>query len=657
MATIYLRSTDGNDADDGSTWALAKATLAAALTAAGVGGTVYVSQAHAETQASAMTLTSPGTAASPVLVLCGNDGAAPPTALATTGTVTTTGTSAITFAGCAYYYGLTFNSGTGAVAGSMNFGSANSDNVYESCGFNVVATGGCRHQLGTGTSAYNRFRSCTFTVAAATQASYLDCGRHVFEACTFAATGTVPTTLFTLAGSGVQRPPEAVFLGCNFAALGSGKTLFSLASPTFPASVTLIDCKLGASVTVSSGTIASRNVARFLMVNCDSADTNYRDQFTDFWGTTLTETTIVRTGGASDGTTGKSYKMASTANATFYSPMALPPITLWNETVGSALTATVEVITDNVTLTDAEAWLEVEYLGTSGFPLSLFASDRASDILATPANQTTSSVTWTTTGLATPVKQKLSVAFTPQEKGPIICRVYLAKASTTMYVCPKVDFAAANTTRQYMQGLGAYVNEPLLPAVANARYGVQFGANGTEFTGLIEMPNSSAPTGTQDATSDACVVSGKIYGSPQRTGSRVVGGLATDNVTLAKETGANARSGSGTCAKLTPTNNAAYGYWYFYVPVTASTAFTLSFWHKIASGFSGLVKCSIYDTDQSTLLLTSQTVTLTDDGAYHQYTATQVTPTDTGMCLVRVEVQKDAGDTTEAIYIDDISYA
>ena len=108
---------------------------------------------------------------------------------------------------------------------------------------------------------------------------------------------------------------------------------------------------------------------------------------------------------------------------------------------------------------------------------------------------------------------------------------------------------------------------------------------------------------------------------------------------------------------MTPTNNAAYGYWYFYVPVTASTAFTLSFWHKIASGFSGLVKCSIYDTDQSTLLLTSQAVTLTDDGAYHQYTATQVTPTDTGMCLVRIEVQKDSGDTTEAIYIDDISYA
>ncbi len=70
MAVIYLRSTDGSDADNGSTWALAKATLAAALTAAGAGGTVYVSQVHAETQAGAMTLTSPGTEASPVRVIC-----------------------------------------------------------------------------------------------------------------------------------------------------------------------------------------------------------------------------------------------------------------------------------------------------------------------------------------------------------------------------------------------------------------------------------------------------------------------------------------------------------------------------------------------------------------------------------------------------------
>jgi hypothetical protein len=109
----------------------------------------------------------------------------------------------------------------------------------------------------------------------------------------------------------------------------------------------------------------------------------------------------------------------------------------WNETTGSSITVTIETVTDNVTLTDAEAWIEVEYLGTSGFPLGIWTSDRiANATLGTPANQTSSSETWTTTGLATPVKQKLAVSFTPQEKGLIRARVAVAKASTTMYYDP-----------------------------------------------------------------------------------------------------------------------------------------------------------------------------------------------------------------------------
>src|SRR3990167_9113060 len=95
----YVRSTDGSDADTGLTWALAKATLVGALAVAAAGERIWVSQAHAETQASAMTLTSAGTEALPVEILCGNDAAEPPTALATTATVTTTGANALSLAG------------------------------------------------------------------------------------------------------------------------------------------------------------------------------------------------------------------------------------------------------------------------------------------------------------------------------------------------------------------------------------------------------------------------------------------------------------------------------------------------------------------------------------------------------------------------------
>ncbi len=49
MANIYVRSTDGNDADSGATWALAKATLGGALAIATSADTIWVSQNHAET--------------------------------------------------------------------------------------------------------------------------------------------------------------------------------------------------------------------------------------------------------------------------------------------------------------------------------------------------------------------------------------------------------------------------------------------------------------------------------------------------------------------------------------------------------------------------------------------------------------------------------
>ena len=122
MATpIYLRSTDGNDGDDGTTWALAKATLVGSLAVVDVGGTVFVSQVHAETQASNMILTSPGTAADPVEIICGNDAAEPPTAVATTATVTTTGTADIVFSGFAYIYGIAFSAATSGATADMTF--------------------------------------------------------------------------------------------------------------------------------------------------------------------------------------------------------------------------------------------------------------------------------------------------------------------------------------------------------------------------------------------------------------------------------------------------------------------------------------------------------------------------------------------------------
>ena len=81
-----------------------------------------------------------------------------------------------------------------------------------------------------------------------------------------------------------------------------------------------------------------------------------------------------------------------------------------------------------------EIWVEVEYRDTSGSRRSVEITDHRATLLTTAADQTTSSATWTTTGLTNPNKQKLAVTFTPQVAGYSVARIVLAKPSKTVYV-------------------------------------------------------------------------------------------------------------------------------------------------------------------------------------------------------------------------------
>lgn len=457
MATIYLRSTDGSDSDDGSTWALAKATLAAALTAAGAGGTVYVSDNHAETQGSAMTLTSPGTAASPTNVICVDDAAEPPTTRAMTATVTTTGSFNITINGFAYCYGVTFNNGTGAGSQVLFLGSGTPFYwCFENCNLNVPSTGNA-----SAVSIAQSNPSATddhIIELINTSMKFANVGARIYFYANLLwyggrvdPAGSIPTTLFQPGGvPGVK----ADLNGVDLSALGSGKNII-LGTAGRPVFLNMTNCKLGASVTFVNGTISGPGALEFRAVNCDSGDTNYKYYKQTWHGVVRDETTNVRTGGASDKTTPLGWAMISSADTKFYLPLMTDWITVWNEDLAE-ITVAVETLTDGVTLTDAECWVQVEYPGSSSAPLSLRTSDRVTDpIFGTPASQTSSSVGWNVTGLASPVKQKLSIAFTPQEKGLIRARVCLAKPSTTVYVDPLI---MPRNSRQFQADMN-YVNE------------------------------------------------------------------------------------------------------------------------------------------------------------------------------------------------------
>lgn len=446
MANIYVRSSDGSNADNGSTWALAKASLAGAAAIDAAGDRIYISDAHAGSYGAAQSYAFAGTLASPVVVTGGDDAAEPPTSYVATWTETNTTNHGMTFTGAVAVLGGTFHCGTTGGSAQVLICGGTSANEYQRFVGTTLGSGGsgASSNLAHGNTGNNN-----------PSHSLLE---NVFYNPTN-ATGTSKSILvnagfFEWVGGGLKTGCSAIiqlfvsigingrggFVECSGLDLSPAASTLQLFPSSGTGSATIRNSKLPASWT---GNLCGSGVTvpgyRCEMHNCDSADTNYRMWVEDYAGSIKSETTVVRTGGASDGTTTLSWKIVSSANAEY--PLIVldsPEIAQWNDTTGSSITATVEIVTDNVTLNDDECWLEVQYLGTSGYPLASFISDCKADVLASAAAQTSSSETWTTTGLGTPVKQKLSVSFTPQEKGFLHAVVHLAKASTTVYVDPKI---------------------------------------------------------------------------------------------------------------------------------------------------------------------------------------------------------------------------
>jgi hypothetical protein len=389
------------------------------------GDQVRFHNAMVDSQASAITYnaTGAGTALKKTAFICVDDAGA----LSTGGAITTTGANAVTIGAYFYIYGLTVNAGTGANAVGMTLGSS-SGNVFENCTFNKVATSAANIAIGGGTGGDNEFRNCTFTFGNTGDQMSFGLGRGRFFGGSVAASGTVPTTLFTNGSGGTYR-----LRGVDLSAITG--TLASLGST--PMDVYLENCRLGSGVTKApSGTNSPINL-RLHLDNCDSGATNYTDYLNTAAGLVQTETSIVRTGGASNGTTAQSWLLTSGANASFYQPLVTDEIAQWQDTTGSSKTATVEFTTDTP-LTNADCWLEIEYPASASYPSGQVVTTRAA-LLASPASLTTSSATWG--GTAKTFKYKLSASFTPQAKGPIKARIYLAKPSTTIYVDPLITVA------------------------------------------------------------------------------------------------------------------------------------------------------------------------------------------------------------------------
>jgi hypothetical protein len=436
VANLYVRSTDGNNSDNGSTWALAKQTLAGAASAAAAGDTIFVSQAHNYSAINGGG-TFPGTFSAPCKIICGNDGLEPPTVTALTGKETATSAVNVTLAGNIYCYGLVLeNSSTssGAVVG-YGVGDNNVQVIEKNTSILSANSTNPRVVFGGSSVSYKGSITCidhTFkfgnagqglTIYPAYRITFIDGG---IDATSSAITNLIRGTL--------TGEVDFKAIGVNLSAAASSFNIVE-APGGATGSVLLRGCKMPSSW---SGALCGSDPTspgfRASMYHCDSADTHYRVLIHTAAGTIRDETTLVKTGGAEIEGQAISWKMTTGANANrLVNPLISDDIAIPNSTVGSSVTVSIDILHDSATnLKDDEVWLELDYFGTSGVPLLTTMKDKPG-ILATPADQTASSATWTTTGMSNPNKQKLEVTFTPQEVGAIRARICLGKASKTIY--------------------------------------------------------------------------------------------------------------------------------------------------------------------------------------------------------------------------------
>ncbi len=426
MATRYVWSGAGG-AGTGADWANAHTTFAAAITASTAGDKFLVDSTHSESNASAQTLTFKGTSAAPDTVISVLQGTGVPTQGAA---FITTGANNIIINGSGYFNGLNLTPGNSTNASILQLcgGTGNIQRWLNST-ITLSNNTGSRINAGTTTARLIFEKSVQIVGANANNWVRVSGGGHFVWRDSVAHSGTTPSYIAENGGSG------AYFLeGCDLTAFATAARTIRQSISSAVSYVTLVNCSMTSAIVI--GTFLNR--ADYVRLNsCSNADGKNRTEYHDMSGAATLDRATYRTGGASDGVDAFSYKLVSTADANRYFPCQSQDVEFNVASTGSK-TVTLHIVNGTgagVTLTDAECWLEVDYLGTAT-SLDTTVIDDANVLEAAGANQTTSSEAWTQ-ALSTPVYQQLAVTFTANQVGMHRIRVKLARASTTVYVCPK----------------------------------------------------------------------------------------------------------------------------------------------------------------------------------------------------------------------------
>jgi len=447
MATIYVSSVDGNDADNGSTWDLANATIAGGLTdATDATNIIYVDSAHAETPGSAITWNTGNTGRKTAIISVNRttgvwEVGAKASCQVSGGAFNIMNTS---YTQAMYLWGITMESTTGASSGStLVIGNTSSSvNLYAefvNCTLSNPGTGDVYIGVGTFNSQKPMsnfiFRDCTFKLKDSTSNAGIKmvAGKVQFYNMTVAYNGAnKPSVLFNHSAPAIVEVADSDLTGFNannyISAVGSSEMV-------------LRNCKLHATPGIVGGTFTGSGSVT--VINCDSGDTKTVFEYRNLYGTITESTSIYADDGAKFDGAGISWEIVTTADCNDYTPFITPWLHRWSDDTAQ-ITVEFKVVHDSLTgLNDQNLWSNIEYVSDASFPKGTLVQNRNElPFEAGGVDWDLDSTVWTGTGGFTDENlQKISNTFTPAEKSLIRGRLFVGIASKTFYLDPLLRIA------------------------------------------------------------------------------------------------------------------------------------------------------------------------------------------------------------------------
>lgn len=436
MTTYYVNSAAAGS-NNGTSWANAFTTLQGFYSACSSGDTADILSTHAETHATTTQFYGPTNDAQPLFhYSCGNTHSPAQAGDLTVGaSVTTTGNSNMQVSNNCYYYGITFNCGTGANNVNFQLGANNNATSYfDNCALKINATGATAFfifQMGDGGYKYILNNTTLGFGNAGQIIEFAECD-VVWQNTPSAITGTPPTVLWG-ATSNVASANWLV-RGVDLSAI-TGTLVGGGAHCNVH--FQFINCKLNAGVTIC-GTILYRYGTTVDVINSDSSGTNYRQERYTYTGKLLTSTAV--TNGATDGTTPISWQVTTLATPLWYDPFPCFEIVQW-VAAGTYAASYVNMTSATASLTNADAWVEADVMTSAASPISTTSTGKTATIL-TAGSTLTSGSAWTVPLGGSPNNYQLTIpSFTVALAGYVHFRVMIAKPSVTVYVDPKVVVA------------------------------------------------------------------------------------------------------------------------------------------------------------------------------------------------------------------------